>query len=152
EGAAVVAYNRVMTLSGVGVVPLPVGTYDVYVSRGPEWDLYVARRVQVTPKGAVLRAALHHVVSTPGWLSGDFHVPAAASPDSHVPMQDRIYEFASDGVELIVSTDHNVVSDYAPLIAELGAGPFLTSLPGDELTTGGWGHFGAFPLPQDLER
>ena len=23
---------------------------------------------------------------------------------------------------------------------------------GDELTTGGWGHFGAFPLPHDLER
>jgi hypothetical protein len=67
-------------------------------------------------------------------------------------MQDRIYEFLSDGVELIVSTDHNVVSDYRPIIEELGVGKLITSLPGDELTTGGWGHFGAFPLPRDLER
>jgi len=31
-------------------------------------------------------------------------------------------------------------------------GQYLTSLTGDELTTGGWGHFGAFPLPHDLEQ
>ena len=151
EGDAIVAFNRVLSLKGVGVVPVPLGTYDVYVSRGPEWDLFVARRVRVTTKGAVVSAKLRHVVDSHGWLSGDFHVHAAMSTDSHVPMLDRIYEFVSDGVELIVSTDHNVVSDYSPIIQELGAGGYITSMTGDELTTGGWGHFGAFPLPQDLE-
>jgi hypothetical protein len=92
------------------------------------------------------------VVETRGWLSGDFHVHAASSPDSQVPMQDRVYEFIADGVELIVSTDHNVVSDYAPIITGLGVGRYLASATGDELTTNGWGHFGAFPLPVDLER
>src|SRR5262249_47029548 len=53
--------------------------------------------------------------------------------------------------ELIVSTDHNVVADYRPIIAELGVGRYLTSLTGDELTTANWGHFGAFPLPRDLD-
>ncbi len=67
-------------------------------------------------------------------------------------MIDRVYEFAGDGVELIVSTDHNVVADYEPIIRELGLGRFLASLPGDEMTTGTWGHFGAFPLQHDLER
>jgi hypothetical protein len=62
-----------------------------------------------------------------------------------------VYEFCSDGVELIVSTDHNVVSNYEPVIAEANAGAYLTSLTGDEMTTGGWGHFGAFPLPHELE-
>ena len=38
-------------------------------------------------------------------------------------MHDRIYEFLSDGVDVIVSTDHNVVADYAPIIADLGVGP-----------------------------
>jgi hypothetical protein len=152
EGESLVAFDRIFTLSGVGVVHVPIGTYDVYVSRGPEWDLYVARGVKVTPKGAVVQARIKHVVDTTGWLSGDFHVHAALSSDSHVPMHDRVYEFVADGVDLIVSTDHNVVSDYAPIIAELGAGRMLASLTGDELTTGGWGHFGAFPLPRDLEQ
>src|SRR4051812_49172014 len=62
EGDAVLAFNRVMSLSGVGVVPLPVGLYDVYVSRGPEWELFTARRVRVTAKGATVQARLKHVV------------------------------------------------------------------------------------------
>jgi hypothetical protein len=150
EGA-IAAFNRIMTLTGVGAAHVPFGTYDVTVSRGPEWDIQT-RRVKIGPKGASLPVRLTHVVPTPEWVSGDFHVHAARSPDSRVPMQDRIYEFVADDVQLIVSTDHNVVSDYDPYIRELGAGRFITSAIGDELTTNGWGHFGAFPLPADLER
>jgi hypothetical protein len=152
EGDSVVAYDRVLSISGLGVVHVPIGTYDVYVSRGPEYELYVARGVKVTPKGAQVRATIRHVVDSTGWLSGDFHVHAAASSDSHVPMIDRVYEFCADGVDLIVSTDHNVVADYAPIISDVGAGRWLASLTGDEITTNGWGHFGAFPLPHELER
>ena len=100
----------------------------------------------------MVTARLAHVVDTHDWLSADFHVHAARSPDSRVPMQDRIYEFVADDVQMIVATDHNVVSDYEPYIRELNAGRYITSAIGDELTTGGWGHFGAFPLPRDLER
>jgi hypothetical protein len=148
---AIAAFNRIMTLSGIGAAHVPVGTYDVTVSRGPEWDIQT-RRVKIGAKGVSIAVRLTHVVPTPEWLSGDFHVHAARSPDSRVPMQDRIYEFVADDVQLIVSTDHNVVSDYDPYIRELGAGRFITSAIGDELTTGAWGHFGAFPLPAELER
>jgi len=150
EGA-IAAFNRIMSLNGVGAAHVPFGTYDVTVSRGPEWEIQT-RRVKIGVKGATLAVRLAHVVPTPEWLSGDFHVHAARSPDSRVPMEDRIYEFVADDVQLIVSTDHNVVSDYEPFIRELGAGRFITSAIGDELTTNGWGHFGAFPLPTDLER
>jgi hypothetical protein len=150
--AAIAAYNHIMSGSGLGVARVPVGTYDVYVSRGPEWTLDIKRKVHVTPKGVVVGSRLKHVVDTAGWISADFHVHAAHSSDSHVPMQDRIYEFVSDGVEIITSTDHNVVSDYQPVIADLKLGQYITSFAGDELTTAGWGHFGAFPLPQVLER
>jgi len=107
---------------------------------------------EINPGGAVVTARLEHVVDTHDWLSADFHVHAARSPDSRVPMQDRIYEFVADDVQMIVSTDHNVISDYEPYIRELNAGRYITSAIGDELTTNGWGHFGAFPLPHDLER
>ncbi|MDB4968612.1 MAG: hypothetical protein JWN44_4301 [Myxococcales bacterium] len=152
EGS-VVAYDRVLSIAGVGVVHVPAGSYDVYVSRGPEWDLHVERKVHIADgKSAVVQARLKHVVDTTGWLSADFHVHASPSSDSHVPMHDRVYEFVADGVELITSTDHNVVSNYGPVIEELGVGRYLTSITGDELTTNGWGHFGAWPLPHDLER
>src|SRR4051794_1329297 len=126
EGDAVLAYDRIMSGSGTGAARVPAGTYDVYVSRGPEWDLYVARRLVVSEKGAAISARLHHVVDTSGWVSADFHVHAHMSTDSHVPMHDRVYEFLADGVEVITSTDHNVVADYAPLIAQLGVGRHIT--------------------------
>jgi hypothetical protein len=152
EQGAISYENRIMTLSGQGAIRLPHGTYDVHVSRGPEWELSVQRGVLVRDVGARVVATLRHVLKTEGWLSADFHVHAAPSFDSRVPMMARVYEFAADGVELLVSTDHNIISDYAPLIAELGAGRYLASAMGDEITTSSWGHFGAFPLPRDVHR
>lgn len=148
QGDAVLAYNRIFSLSGVGVIPVPTGTYDVTVSRGIEWSI-ITQRVKVTSAGAEVRAHLDHSVDTPKWVSGDFHVHAAGSPDSRVPMRDRVYEFIADGVDMIVATDHNVVSDYKPIIEDLHAQHYLASATGDEISTGGWGHFGAFPLPQN---
>jgi hypothetical protein len=149
---AIAAYNRIMSIAGTGVARVPVGTYDVTVSRGPEWDIFTARRLKVTSKGATVSARLSHVVDTHEWLSADFHVHASRSTDSHVPMQHRIFEFVADDVQMIVATDHNVISDYDPYIRELNAGRYISSAIGDELTTANWGHFGAFPLPQILER
>src|SRR3954454_16211465 len=43
----IAAYNRVMSLTGSGVAHVPAGTYDVTVSRGPEWDTFTARHLKV---------------------------------------------------------------------------------------------------------
>jgi len=150
EEGAICAYDRIFSLAGVGVVPLPVGTYDVTVSRGIEWTI-ATQRITMTTAGVEVRARIKHVIDTPHWASGDFHVHAASSPDSRVPMRDRVYEFIADGVDMIVSTDHNVVADYAPVIADLHAEKLLSSVAGDEVSTGSWGHFGAFPLPHDMD-
>jgi hypothetical protein len=150
DEGALAAFNRIFSLAGVGVVPVPTGTYDVTASRGPEWTI-ATQRVTIKRDGAELHARLRHVVDTPHWVSGDFHVHAAPSPDSRVPMRDRVYEFVSDGVDMIVSTDHNVVSNYQPVIADMHAEKLLASATGDEITTATWGHFGAFPLPHEME-
>lgn len=152
EAGAVLAYNRIFSISGEGSIAVPQGTYDIYISRGIEWDLQVSRRLRLGPTGASLSADLRHVIDTRGWLSADFHVHAACSYDSQVPMLHRVHEFAADGVELLVATDHNTVCDYAPLIAELGLGEVLSGGSGDEVTTTAWGHFGALPIPQDRHR
>lgn len=149
EGHTLLADNTIRTLDGAGEVAVAPGVYDVYVSRGIEWTRVVVPKVDVgAARGASVRATLAHVVETPGWSSGDFHVHAAPSWDSDIGLDARVIEFAAEGIDLIVATDHNIVTDYAPSIAALGADPLLASLIGDELTTRTWGHFGAYPLPR----
>src|SRR6185437_5525789 len=123
---AIAAFNRVMSLTGVGLARVPLGTYDVTVSRGPEWEISTSKKLKLTARGATIAARLSHVVDAQGWLSADFHVHAARSSDSRVPMHDRIFEFVAEDVRMIVSTDHNVISDYEPFIKELDAGRYIT--------------------------
>jgi hypothetical protein len=148
----IAAFARVFSAVGSQQIRVPYGHYDVYVSRGPEWDMAISSNVKIGPEEAKVTAQLRHVVDTTGWLSADFHVHAAPSPDSIVPLTHRIIEFVADGIDMIVATDHNTVTDYAPSIHQLGLDSLITSAMGDELTTNGWGHFGAFPLPQDSAR
>ncbi|HET9625007.1 MAG TPA: CehA/McbA family metallohydrolase [Kofleriaceae bacterium] len=149
EAGAIAAFDRAFVLRGDADLRIPAGTYDVWVSHGPEWDT-ARERVTIKPAAETeVKLKLHHVIDTPGWISADLHVHSAASLDSRVPMRDRVFQFVADGVDLIVATDHNVVADYAPVIAELGVSDLLGSATGDEITTKQWGHFGAFPLPAD---
>ncbi len=149
ENGGVAAFDRVFVLRGEAEIRIAAGTYDIWVSHGMEWDT-TRERVVVKAGGSVeMTAKLHHVIETPGWISGDFHVHAAPSMDSRVPLRDRVHQFVADGVDLLVSTDHNVVADYGPVITELGVGDLLASATGDEITSLPWGHFGAFPLPID---
>jgi hypothetical protein len=149
EAGAVAAFDRAFVLRGDADIRVPVGTYDVWVSHGPEWDTARERVTIAAGAETEVHTRLRHVIDTPGWISADLHVHSAASLDSRVPMRDRVFQFVADGVDLIVATDHNVVADYAPVIAELGVSDLLASATGDEITTRQWGHFGAFPLPVD---
>ncbi|HEX7499788.1 MAG TPA: CehA/McbA family metallohydrolase [Polyangia bacterium] len=149
---AIAAFDRVFSAAGSEDIRVPQGTYNIYVSRGPEWDISVHPWEKIGEGTTKIYARLRHVIDSRGWLSADFHVHAAPSPDSIVPLSHRVLEFVADGIDMIVSTDHNVVTDYAPSIKALGLGSHITSARGDELTTNGWGHFGAFPLSQDHAR
>lgn len=142
----VTAFNRVFTTTGAGAVRLPVGTYDIIASRGIEWTIDRIR-VTVTTAGATARFALAPAIDTSGWLATDLHVHAARSTDSVAPMRVRAQQMIADGVELVVSTDHNTVSDYGPAVRELGARHLLSTARGAEITTVNWGHLVAFPLP-----
>lgn len=152
EGTALVSRNQVFSLGGIGEVTVPAGTYDISVSRGPEWTATQLRAVTVTPLGTKISATLSHVIDTPGWISADLHVHAAPSFDSEVPERDRVYEYVTSGVEVLVSADHNAITDYGPWLDELGQREQLVGLSGDEVTSKTWGHFSAFPLPYQPTR
>lgn len=143
------AANRVHSHAGEGSLRLPSGTYEVHASRGIEWDVAV-RRVEIGPGGARLDATLSHVVDVDGWLSVDLHVHSAASHDSRVPLRSRVRQLAAEGVGIVASMDHDVVTDYAPIVDELGLGAELATARGVEIATDAWGHFGVFPVPADF--
>lgn len=127
---------------------LGVGRYRVTVTRGFE---YTAREIDVTvvdKKIARVDVELERVVDTHGWIAADLHLHAAPSPDAPTRLEDRIRSLVAGGVEVGVATDHNAVTDYAPVIKRLALDKWVTSIIGNEITTKGtsYGHFNLFPL------
>ncbi len=152
---------RDLALSGSARDPESVvvapGRYRVLATRGPEYDVREARiearageRVElaITPP---VRA-----VETPGLVSADFHVHAQASPDSALPAEARLASYVAEGADVLISTDHDMLTDYAPLVAELGLASDVATMVGVEVTSEvktpvapfTTGHANAFPFPR----
>lgn len=147
---------------GETVVELPPGRYRVLVSRGMThsvwppggltkgdiafWGQSVAL---VGGETVTLNAEIHRVIDLSGVLSGDFHIHAMASSDSEVSNIKRVMDFLTEGVDVMVSTDHDAITDFAPTIQQLGLQNHIASLIGAEITTPNIGHFNAFPLVRD---
>jgi hypothetical protein len=156
DDASTRQYIETFGSSADGVVRLRAvpGTYDVYVSRGYEYDRVLLPHITLTAGTTVsLNAILHRTVDTTGYASADFHMHSQYSLDSGAKVEDRITGYAAEGLEYAVSTDHNFVVDYQPVIAKLGLEKFINSVVGIELTTIDRGHFQGYPLlrqPGDL--
>lgn len=145
---------------GIAKLRVRPGKYNVYVSHGTEYELVGYDDpdrgknpivVDLKP-GQMKRMSfkLDHVVDTTGYLSGDFHMHARGSIDSGLDFNDRVISIAAEGVEAVVSSDHNHVSDYEPYILRNDLQPWLNSVVGTELTTFEFGHFNAFPLDYEV--
>ncbi len=138
-------------------VPLPVGDYAIVVSGGPTTSLWPtdahtaggAALVIFPGKTSEKTAVLRQAVDTTGWLSGDFHVHAINSPDSPVENRRRVRTFLAEGVDVLVATDHDYITDMRPYIKAENATTRLTTLAGVEVTPFDYGHFNSFPLKHD---
>jgi hypothetical protein len=133
-------------------VRLPAGTYLAAASRGPEYT--VAHRVieVVKEKTPELVLVIDRVVETPDLVSFDPHMHTNKS-DGQPSVSERIKSVVAEGVEVLAGTDHNIVTDYAPVLKSLGLGKELTVIPGSEVTTPDVIHFNTYPMevrPDDL--
>lgn len=129
-------------------IPLVPGKYRVVVSRGPEWSTW-EKQLDLSAGGATLDATLARVVDTSGYVAADFHQHTNKSPDSPVPVEDRVVTNLADGVEYISTSEHDVLYDLKPIIDSLGAGDWADSGVGVESTPFDYGHFIAWPLSVD---
>lgn len=140
------AEERVLfVLRGSLDVPLPPGEWNWTASRGSEFSYDSGSFV--LEEGAVqnVEAEIRRVMEVPGFISGEFHQHQAASLDSEVALDTRVLSNIGEGVTFAVSSDHDAVSDFAPVIASLGAEDLITSMSGTEVSPL-YGHFGAYPV------
>lgn len=148
--------NWVYLADGTATVQLRPGRYVLYASRGPEYGIS-KRRVRVREnKSHNRKFTLRRIVDTSGFMSADFHIHSARSFDASPPLLDRVASFAGEGLEIMVSSDHDYHLDYNPIIAALGIGGVMTAIVGNEVTTSvpnppafpnAVGHINAWPLP-----
>ena len=125
------------------------GSYQLVVSRGTEYSVHSAPLTITAGATTNVTPQIARVLDTPGFVSSDFHVHGIRSADSRVADGPRVAQFAGEGVENIIMTDHHVHTDLLPTIAALGLGGFVTSTVGEEITTFDYGHFNGYPFTID---
>lgn len=124
---------------------VPAGTVQVIVTRGMEYDIF-STTLELEPGQVVSESVeLFRGLDTEGWRGADFHQHMEPSVDSEMSVYTRMLENASQGLELAVSTDHEVVTDLQPVIDALGLGDEISTFAGLEVSPI-YAHFGLYPL------
>ena len=125
---------------------LPAGKWQVWLHHGPEFSA-LQQSVTVNPDTPTkLSATLERVVDTTGWIAADMHVHAEHSADSSVANRQRMTDAVAVGLDYVVATDHDFVTDYQPWLVEAGLADRLTVASGVEVSTIKLGHHNVWPM------
>ena len=130
------ACNRAVTSNGKFDSLLPPGQFYVYATRGPFAALDRRQiRVEAGNQVSLTMVVPIYPMLPDGAVSGDFHVHGAASYDSSIGDKDRVLSFLAAGVDVVIPTDHDVVTSYANVLASMPVGTnTLVVIPGVEQT------------------
>lgn len=139
-------------VDGEATLAVPPGNHRVVVSRGYEWELLDQVVTVAAGETVEVLAPLLQSVDTTGALSADFHIHSAFSPDSADPTVYKVRGALADGLDVPVSSEHDWIADFQPIIEQLGAQAWAFGLPSEELTTFSWGHFGVIPVNPDTSK
>jgi hypothetical protein len=137
---------------------IPFGHYVVVASRGLEYELTTAELDLGPGRGEVsIDLPLSRTVDTRGYLAADMHIHSGSpdgsgSWDSLVTPENRVKTEVVAGIEVVVSSDHDYLTDLGVPIAHLWPGaPPVASIVGDEASAS-FGHFNAMPVTVDAAR
>lgn len=142
--------------ASTGYVPgkIKAGTWNVLIypstitDEGIDWQLDVVLIKGVEKSPFKISPALEVLNNKPGWYRGDLHMHTFHS-DGKRTQQELLQEARANGLDFIVSTEHNTNS------ANLSWGQFNTDkllvMNGEEITTTAFGHWNAIGLqPETL--
>lgn len=137
---------REYAIDGQLEVPVPPGGYRVVVTRGYEYEISDTPVLAEEGKTSGVVAALKHSVDSTGSMCADFHIHSIYSVDSDDGVEQKVKAALADGLEIPVSSEHEYIIDFQPVIERLGMQKWAYGIASEELTTFKWGHFGVFPL------
>jgi hypothetical protein len=142
-------------MDGEARLEVPPGKHRVLVSRGYEWELHDELVDVAAGKTVEVQASLQHSVDTTSVMCADFHIHSFYSADSSDPVEYKVRGALADGLDIPVSSEHEYVIDFQPVIQKLGLTQWAFGMPSEEFTTFTWGHFGIipkYPLPTQPNR
>jgi hypothetical protein len=99
-----------VTASGREIKTIPVGEYDVYISRGPEYTLDHQKIKIEKGKTTYLVSTLERAIDTRGFISSDFHLHLVFA------MRDGAILSAAEGIDLLTATDHNILDSSEKIV------------------------------------
>lgn len=134
------------THNGIAELLVRPGTYQVYSSRGPEYDLQSTEVTVAGGQTVSVTGNLTRVVDTTGWIAGDMHIHTINSVDAENELDSVVQWMAAEGVEWAVATDHNYITNFGPAVVANHLEDWMVSSVGLELTTLDGGHFNGYPL------
>lgn len=138
------------SMDGRATLPVPPGMHRVIVSRGYEYELHEEPTVTATAGATTtVDASLARTVESPGVMCADFHIHTSYSLDSNDSFEEKVKGAIADGLEIPVSSEHQYIADFRPVIQKLGVTKWANSILSAELTTFTWGHFGVVPAHLD---
>jgi hypothetical protein len=147
-----VVYSDYTDSNGTVTFDLEPGTYQIFVTRGTEYSSHDEQVILAAGDTETVDATLHRVLDTTGFVSSDFHVHQINSPDSRVTHNDRASQYAGEGVENLVMTDHDAHADISTEIVSLSLTGSLASTVGEEITSFDTGHYNSYPRNVDPTR
>jgi hypothetical protein len=136
-------------MNGDITLPAPPGMHRVIVTRGYEWELSDQTVTVTAGQPTNVAAPLAHSVDSTGVMCADFHIHSYYSVDAGDTTLVKVQSAIADGLEIPVSSEHEWIIDFQPLIQKLGVTQFAFGFPSEELTTFTFGHFGVVPKMPD---
>jgi len=141
--------HQAFVAGGTVDLPVPAGDHRVIVSHGFEWSLFDATVNATSGATSNVDAALTHLVDTPGVMCADFHVHSNYSVDATDTPTLKVLASVADGLDIPVSSEHEWIINFQPIIESLGLTKWAYSFPSEELSTFAYGHFGVIPKYPD---
>ncbi|WP_197041071.1 CehA/McbA family metallohydrolase [Chondromyces apiculatus] len=133
-------------VTGEATLVVPPGEHQVIVTRGFEYE-QVTSAINVDAGDMVeVPATLEQTVDTTNVFCADFHIHSWYSADSSDPIDYKLKGAVADGLDIPVSSEHEWVADFQPIIERMELEAWAFGIPAEELTTFKFGHFGVFPL------
>ncbi|MBP6725217.1 MAG: hypothetical protein KA137_10280, partial [Halioglobus sp.] len=130
---------------------LEPGDYQLVISRGPRYSVYRKFISISSAQTTRVDAELAQVVSTDGYIYGDFHVHSIDSPDSEVTRAERVATYLAEGMDFFTPSDHDIRVDFTDTLVDMDVTDLIGTAPSGEITTFDYGHFNSWPVTVDSD-